>query len=82
VRHSQVKRPDAGQRVFIGTGTPTPQSLRLLDEGLVGGIVAIDFEAMGRQAYWTLKHISRGEHVEPVVRTGVTIHVGPGTARP
>jgi ribose transport system substrate-binding protein len=82
VRHSRVMRPDAGQRVFIGTGTPTPQSLHLLDEGLVGGIVAIDFEAMGRQAYWALKRISRGEHVEPVVRTGVTIHVGPGVARP
>jgi len=82
VRHSQVTRPDAGLRVFIGTGTPSPTSLRLLDEGFIGGMVAIDFDAIGRQAYWALKHISRGEHVDPLIRTGVTVLAGPGAARP
>lgn len=82
VQRSQLTRPDAGLRVFIGTGTSTAAELRLLAMGFMGGIVAIDFDAVGRQAYGALKRISRGEAVEPVIRTGFTLHHGPGVARP
>ncbi len=82
VRRILVMRPDAGQRVFIGTGTPSPTSLRLLQEGLIGGMVAIDFDAIGRQAYLALKRISRGEHVDPLIRTGLTVLAGRGAAPP
>jgi ribose transport system substrate-binding protein len=82
VRRIQVTRPDAGQRVFVGTGTSTPQELQLLHDGLIGGLAAIDFETMGRQAYLALKRISLGEAVEPVIRTGATLHPGGGAFHP
>jgi len=82
LRRVQLSRPDAGQRVFVGTGTSTAQELKLLREGFIGGLAAIDFEAMGRAAYLALKRLSQGEAIEPLIRTGSQLHQASGTVIP
>jgi ABC-type sugar transport system substrate-binding protein len=68
--------------VFIGTGSVSPAQRGLLADGLLTGMVSLDFVEMGRQAYLTMKRLAKGEAVEPWVRTGAVSVAAPVPVQP
>lgn len=70
------RRPNAGEAVFVGIGTMTAGQVLLLRQGLLGGAVELDFDAMGRAAYLTMKRLAGGARVEDFVRTPFKVHAG------
>jgi ribose transport system substrate-binding protein len=78
MRELGTQRAGAGRAVFMGTGQVSAPQQALLDEGLIGGIAAIDFHEMGRQAYLTMKRLAAGERSDVLVLTGATLHTPRG----
>lgn len=82
MRGIKANNPAVGRSVFIGTGLVSAAQRGLLNEGLLTGMLSLDFVEMGRQAYLTMKRLSQGSTVEPWVRTGAARVAVPVTAQP
>jgi ribose transport system substrate-binding protein len=82
MRGIKVGNPTAGRSVFIGTGSVSPAQRGLMGDGLLTGMVSLDFVEMGRQAYLTMKRLAKGSAVEPWVRTGAVSVAAPVPVQP
>ena len=56
-------------KVLVGVGQISPAYKALLDEGLVHGLVSIDFTEIGRVTYEQMKKAAAGEPVAEVTHT-------------
>lgn len=67
------QRIESGDKVLVFAGGD-PKQLETLRMGLAHVNVDLDFEAMGRAVYRTLKKAAEGEPVPPVTHTPLRVH--------
>ena len=77
VRPLQARLQGRQQDIFVSIGEPSEGQRQLMRDGLVRAYVAIDFQAMGRAAYLSMKRLALGLAVEPMVRTPTVLLVRP-----
>lgn len=58
--------------VLVAAGKLRPVDFRLLARGQVTGFVSVDFRAMGRELYSTLRRLAEGEDVPAFIKTPVS----------
>lgn len=69
LEENNLRTGTSGPGIIVGVGGITSSYRELLTEGLLSGIVSIDFDEIGAKTYQQMNAIVKGKSVEPSVYT-------------